>query len=78
MGRRVVYTSGTLSLAALELLVHTGEDLVPSALVHIEIEVPFAVVPQENNYLLNPEHPDATRFRVVTTQGLVLDPRLFY
>jgi RES domain-containing protein len=123
MGRRVVYTSGTLSLAALEILVHTDEDLVPSDLVHIEIEVPddleteridpptlprnwraypapsslqklganwierghtavlrvpSAVIPQESNYLLNPEHPDATRFRVVTTQGFVLDPRLFH
>ena len=120
-GRRVVYTSGTLSLAALEILVHTDDDLIPSDLVQIEIDVPHdlnteridvdslppnwrtypappflqklgadwlerrdsailrvpsAVVPQESNFLLNPAHPDAARFRVVTTEGFVWDPRL--
>lgn len=120
-GRRVVYTSGSLSLAALEILVHADNDLIPSDLVRIEIEVPdelrtervdtdslpphwrtypapsflqklgadwlerrdsailrvpSAVVPQESNFLLNPDHRDAARFGVVTTGGFVLDPRL--
>jgi RES domain-containing protein len=39
-GTRIVYTSATLSLAALELLVNAETDLVPSDLVSIKIEVP--------------------------------------
>ena len=42
-GRRVVYTSSTLSLAALEILVHTDKDLVPGDLVQVEIELPSDV-----------------------------------
>lgn len=120
-GRRIVYTSGTLSLAALEILVHTDEDLLPFDLVHVEIQVPdtvkmeqiaarnlpsnwrntpapptlqrlgadwidrrvsavlivpSAVVPQEHNYLLNPEHADAMQFRIMGIDRFLLDPRL--
>lgn len=39
-GSRIVYTSATLSLAALEVLVHAGVDQVPPDLVAIEIEIP--------------------------------------
>jgi RES domain-containing protein len=39
-GRAAVYTSSRLSLAALELLVHTDVVLVPPDLVACEIEVP--------------------------------------
>jgi RES domain-containing protein len=39
-GIPVVYTSSALSLAILELLVHTDPDLVPSDLHAFEIEVP--------------------------------------
>ncbi len=39
-GTRVVYTSSTLSLAALETLVHTDTDLLPQDLVAIGAEVP--------------------------------------
>jgi RES domain-containing protein len=38
--RAAVYTSSRLSLAALELLVHTDVPLVPSDLVACEIEIP--------------------------------------
>jgi len=110
-GRRIVYTSSTLSLAALEILVHTDRDLLSGDLVQVEIdlpndvereviepnalprnwrrypapaplqrlgadwldrghtavlEVPSAVILQENNYLLNPLHPHAHRIRVLT------------
>ena len=41
-GRAAVYTSSRLSLAALELLVHTDVPLVPSDLVAFEIEIPDA------------------------------------
>ena len=120
-GRRVVYTSETLSLAVLELLVHTDKDLLPSDLIQIKLEVPdsvptervdlrtlppdwrsypaplvlqelgahwidrgasavlrvpSAVVPVENNFLLNPEHRSARRFRIVAKERFVLDARL--
>jgi RES domain-containing protein len=39
-GVPIVYTSSTLSLAALEILVHVDVDLVPEDLVSIEIEAP--------------------------------------
>ena len=39
-GIRIVYTSATLSLAALELLVHVDRDLLPSDLVQIEMDLP--------------------------------------
>jgi RES domain-containing protein len=43
-GTRIVYTSATLSLAALEVLVHADKDLLPGDLVHVEIEVPDDLV----------------------------------
>jgi RES domain-containing protein len=42
-GYPVVYASATLSLAALERLVHTDPDLEPPALVAIPIQIPAAV-----------------------------------
>jgi RES domain-containing protein len=39
-GRPVVYTSASLSLAALEVLVHVDRDLLPPGLTQVEIEVP--------------------------------------
>lgn len=42
-GRAAVYASSRLSLAALELLVHTDVPLVPPDLVAFEIEIPDTV-----------------------------------
>lgn len=42
-GYAVVYASATLSLAALERLVHTDPDLEPPALVAIPIDIPSTV-----------------------------------
>ena len=39
-GYPMVYTSAQLSLAILELLVHTDADLIPDNLMQLEIEVP--------------------------------------
>ena len=39
-GTRIVYTSATLSLATLEVLVNADRDLIPRDLVRIEIHVP--------------------------------------
>jgi len=38
--------------------------------------VPSAVVPQENNYLLNPAHPEFSRLRIGKPQAFRFDPRL--
>ena len=120
-GRAVVYTSGTLALAALEYLVHVDPADVPDDLVALGIEipprassarvdvrdlpadwnrvpdhpsclgvgdtwaggvrtlvlrVPSALVPQEENILLNPRHPDAAKLGVVRERRFAFDPRL--
>lgn len=38
--------------------------------------VPSAIVPREQNYLLNPGHTDAARWRAVSTAAFRFDPRL--
>lgn len=44
-GRTVIYAASTLSLAVLELLVHTDPDLVPDDMVAMRLEVPEAEYP---------------------------------
>ena len=39
-GQRVVYNSGSLALAALELLVHTDRAMLPPDLIQLEIQLP--------------------------------------
>lgn len=38
--------------------------------------VPSAVVPQEHNFLLNPQHPDFAQIRIGRSTALDFDPRL--
>lgn len=121
-GVRVVYTSGSLSLAALEFFVHVDTDLVPDDLVAVPAEipstcdqsvveaadlpsdwrsypapealqdigirwaesgestvlsVPSAVVPEERNYLLNPEHPEFHRIGVGSPRAFGFDARMW-
>jgi len=40
------------------------------------LAVPSAVVPQELNYLINPEHPDFRKIRIGKPTRFSLDPRL--
>ena len=42
-GTRIVYTSATLSLAALEMLVHANRAFAPQDLVAVEVEVPASL-----------------------------------
>src|ERR671914_520595 len=87
-GRAAVYASSRLSLAALELLVHTDVRLVPLDLVAFEIDVgdtwlaedrtavlqvPSAVVPEEWNYIINPRHPAAKAIEVVRRRKFSFD-----
>lgn len=120
-GVPVIYTATTLSLAALEVLVHFDHDLIPSGFVAFAVEipatvrlqrltgkqlptnwrtlpapdetkdlgtrwiksrktvglvVPSALVPQEQNVLLNPTHPDFAKLRIGAPEPFAFDPRL--
>ena len=121
VGGRVVYTSQSLALAALETLVHVGVDLVPTDLVALTIEipddlkwedvdrtqlsagwsdsadaaecrgvgdawiargraavlrVPAAPVPEEQNFLINAAHSEASRIRMLHSRPFRFDPRI--
>lgn len=41
------------------------------------IKVPSAIVPEENNYLLNPAHSDYKKVKIITSSGFDFDKRLF-
>lgn len=120
-GHRILYTSSTPSLAALEVLVHVDPDQTPADLVLLEINVPddvtiescdplrltetwqaypappelqdfgtrwleeqrsallsvpSAIMPIENNYLINPEHPETSGITLVSERLFVYDRRL--
>lgn len=120
-GVPVIYTSTTLSLAALVYLVHVDPEDVPADLFALQIQVPddlpsvriapvdlppdwneipdhpacvtrgdswakqartallrvpSALVPEEENLLINPRHADAGRIAVVHTRPFAFDPRL--
>jgi RES domain-containing protein len=120
-GRRVVYLSSSLALAALEMLVQVNRPELPADLVALEIDVPddtqahrieirslpeqwrdypapealqqignewlregrtpllqvpSAVIPEEDNYLLNPVHPKARMVSVIRSNDFIFDPRL--
>ena len=118
-GQWVVYTSGTLSLAALELLVHLNPpvhfdwiamaaefdaglvETLDSSLLPAEwrrfpvpastgdfgdawlsearsavLAVPSVIVPGENNFLLNPAHPDFQKIAISPPRPFAFDPRL--
>jgi RES domain-containing protein len=122
VGTVVVYTSASLSLAALELFVHVDIDTVPDKLVAIQADipdglaietveirnlpkdwwrypapeelksigtawtnkrstavlaVPSAVIPAEQNYLLNPTHRDFRQIRVHRPVAFPFDPRIW-
>jgi len=40
------------------------------------LAVPSAILPEETNFVLNPEHPDAHRLRLVRERPFSFDPRL--
>lgn len=52
-----------------------GDDFVSQKNAAV-LKVPSAIVPPEFNYLINPNHPDASKIRVISTQRLQLDNRL--
>lgn len=40
------------------------------------LKVPSSIVPQEFNYLINPNHPDAKMIKIITKTPVIFDPRL--
>lgn len=121
-GIRIVYSSATLSLAALEFFVHMSKETRPDDLVSISLEipknvhmehvsesklpsnwraypamdelkeigrkwikngvtailtVPSAVIPQELNYLINPDHADFKKMKISKPVPFNLDERMF-
>jgi len=106
-GTAVVYTSASLALAALELLVHIDVDLLPNETVKAAslprnwrrypaleslkdigtnwaargstaiLAVPSAIIPEEQNYLLNPAHRDFKQVRLRRSIPFHFDPRMW-
>ncbi len=53
-----------------------GEDFLKE--IHgLCLKVPSAIVPQENNFLLNPLHSEFKKVKIISTELLELDKRLF-
>ncbi|KJH69612.1 hypothetical protein UH38_22980 [Aliterella atlantica CENA595] len=122
IGVTVVYTSSSLALATLELLVHLGVKTSPQAYVAIAadipstiaieqvdksnlpvdwrrdpspsslaaigqqwvsrgnsavLQVPSAVIDEEWNYLLNPQHLDFAQIAIAAAREFQFDSRLF-
>ena len=120
-GVRAVYTSSSLALAALELLVHLSKEDIVTGFVAISadipddlqidaiapdqlpenwrdtpapadlavigqqwlqfgqtaiLSVPSAVITVEENFLLNPMHPDFARIQINLPEVFSFDPRL--
>jgi RES domain-containing protein len=51
-----------------------GDDFVEQGEAAV-LKVPSSIVPQESNYLINPNHPDAKRIIVRSTSPIVFDAR---
>jgi len=51
-----------------------GDDFIHKADAAV-LKVPSIIVPIENNYLINPKHPDASRIKVVSTNPFLFNDR---
>jgi len=63
-------------LAAPELA-HFGDEFVQGG-KHCVLITPSALAPAENNWLINPAHPDYSRITVHQLEPLIYDPRMFH
>jgi RES domain-containing protein len=52
-----------------------GDDFVSENKAAV-LKVPSSIVPQEYNYLINPDHPDAGKIKVITKTLMRFDSRL--
>jgi RES domain-containing protein len=62
--------------AALPELQQFGDEFVRRG-KHCLLIVPSVLAPSENNYLMNPFHPDYKNIVILKTESLNYDPRLF-
>ena len=53
-----------------------GDDWISSQR-SVVLQVPSAIVPDENNYLINSNHPDSHQLKIGTPEPVSLDDRLF-
>lgn len=53
---------------------YIGDDFVTQKKAAV-LKVPSAIVPPEYNYLINPNHPDAQKIKVISTLKLQFDAR---
>lgn len=119
-GLSLIYTSATLSLAALELYVNVEPEDVPGAFISMEalvpegasletidlkslprawrrcpapaalqaigrrwleqgetllLSVPSVVIPEERNFLINPQHPEFSKLAIQRPKPFSFDPR---
>lgn len=51
-----------------------GDDFVSQKNAAV-LKVPSAIVPPESNYLINPNHPDSAKIKVISTQRAEFDKR---
>lgn len=54
---------------------YIGDDFVKDNNAAV-LKVPSCIIPQENNYLINPNHPDSSRIKVISKVPIVFDPRI--
>ncbi|MEM8567911.1 MAG: RES family NAD+ phosphorylase [Bacteroidota bacterium] len=52
-----------------------GDDFVRDSEAAV-LKVPSCIVPQEYNYLVNPNHPDSYRIKVISETSMNFDPRI--
>ena len=45
---------------------------------HLALKVPSVIVPQNNNYLINPKHPLAEQLQILSIVPFSFDARLFH
>lgn len=57
-------------------LAHFGDEFAQRG-KHCILVIPSALAPAENNWLINPAHPDYTRITVHPLEPLICDPRMF-
>ncbi len=60
---------------ALPTLQQRGDDWLKQGSTSV-LQVPSAVIPDEFNFLLNPQHDDARSIQVMSSRAFAYDPRL--
>ena len=60
-----------------EILKHTGDFFLKEN-KHLLMQVPSAIVNEEFNYLLNPQHPKAAKVKMISTEPFTFDERLIF